>query len=305
MNAKDLLKLAQLRNRGEAGDRLLESLENPLLRSQFAQGYGSGSYVVRGLDGSVNQSVYQSNSAIASGRAIASELIGGNLIIDQQPSRNEPQPRIRIQEVSELFITAPETLFIQWGDPIVSNQYERTWLSINYQHPGALFTPPNDIRDVFEQAVLDFPGPADPANTFYAAVQIIPSLRQIKFYSYFPGTYFLPVQFSFSTKKAQRTNIVATLNRGMLASTESTSFENGLVVKYPVLLDSNFVYTGPDIINLHPGDFSGRTSGPIEVKDNTSIAAILLITLPTPASNYVEFTLKFSAPIAFYDPANS
>jgi hypothetical protein len=119
-DADALLKLAQIRNRGEACDRLLESLESPQIPSQFAQGYGTDGYVVVGLDGSVKQAQYQSNTSVASGRAIASKGAGSALLIDQQPRRElllliEPPTVVEIGGLLALIVNYTTDLYNRVG----------------------------------------------------------------------------------------------------------------------------------------------------------------------------------------------
>lgn len=120
MDAKNLLKLTQSQNRGNACDRLLESLESPPIPSQFAQGYGADGYVVVGLDGSVKQAQYQSNTAIASGRVIAATGNPGSaVIIDQQPRRDllllEPPAIIEIGGLLALIVNYTTDLYNRVG----------------------------------------------------------------------------------------------------------------------------------------------------------------------------------------------
>lgn len=96
MDAENLLKLAQMRNRGEACDRLAFSLEHKRSPAQFTQGYGPAGYTLQASDGSIAPASYTSNTAIPAGRAISANQIGGKIQIDQQPRRESesPQPAI-------------------------------------------------------------------------------------------------------------------------------------------------------------------------------------------------------------------
>lgn len=180
MDAESRLKLQQIRNRGEACDRLLESLE-PGLAPQFAQGYGADGYVVRGLDGSVKTARYQSNTAVAVGRAISASERGSLLFTDQQ-SRAAVAPTEGLGRLQPaLLLSVPRYWLIALGfsfeetDPVIDTDIEQSWFASDLM-PGSSSSLANLIALYYSN------------NQRFYALQLLPRRREINVFVYNPTT---------------------------------------------------------------------------------------------------------------------